>query len=109
MAEQTAAVEFYPDEQPGQPYRPSSGSEGEYFLSAWCSECQRDKVMSGQATVEDADKDPDLYCEILNRSFRSDEPLPEWTYGADGQPCCTKFVPLGQPVPCRCEHTAELF
>jgi hypothetical protein len=100
-------VQFYPD-APGEPYRPCNGSEGEYFHAMWCEECERDKVMSGQATVEDADKDPDLYCEILNRSFR-DEPLPEWTYGEDGQPCCTKFVPRGQPIPYRCERTADLF
>ena len=101
-------VEFYPA-APGTQYRPCNGSEGEYFHAMWCEECERDKVMSGQATVEDADIDPSLYCEILNRSFRSDEPLPEWTYGKDGQPCCTQFVPRGQPIPTRCEHTADLF
>jgi len=89
-------VEFYPN-KPGEPYRPCNGTEGEYFHSMWCEECARDKVMSGQATVEDADKDPSLYCEILNRSFRSDEPLAEWTYGDDGQPKCTQFERFVEP------------
>lgn len=101
-------VQFYPA-PPGEAYRPCNGSEGEYFHAMWCEECERDKVMNGDATVEDADKDPDLYCEILNRSFREDEPLPEWTRGDDGQPKCTQFVPKGQSLPQRCEHTADMF
>lgn len=100
-------VEFFPD-KPGEPYRPCNGTEGEFFISMWCEECERDKVMNGQATHEDADKDPDLYCEILNRSMR-DEPLPEWTHGENGQPCCTQFVPIGQPIPNRCKHTPDMF
>lgn len=101
-------VEFAPD-APGEPYRPCNGSEGEYFIGMWCEECDRDKVMNGNATVEDADKDPTLYCEILSRSFLSDEPLPEWTHGEDGQPKCTQFVPKGQQAPQRCEHTPDMF
>lgn len=101
-------VKFYPN-KPGESYQPCNGSEGEYFQAMWCEECERDKVMNGSATIDEADHDPDLYCEILNRSFRSDEPLPEWTYGADGQPCCTQFVPKGTAATARCEHTADLF
>jgi hypothetical protein len=100
-------VQFCPN-KPGEPYRPCNGTEGEYFHSMWCEECERDKVMNGDATVEDADADSDLYCEILNRSFR-DDPLPEWTYGEDGQPRCTAFVPKGQIQPTRCEHTSDMF
>lgn len=108
VQEKLPRVKFFPRE-PGSPYMPSNGSEGEYFHSMWCEECERDKVMSGQATVEDADKDPSLYCEILGRSFRDSEPLPEWTIGEDGQPKCTQFVPLGQPIPYRCENTPDMF
>jgi hypothetical protein len=92
----------------GTPYMPCNGTEGEYFHAMWCEECERDKVMSGQATTEDADKDPDLYCEILNRSFR-DEPLPEWVYGEDGQPKCTAFVPVGTPIVERDDRTLDMF
>ena len=62
------------------------------------------------STVESAkNQDPSLYCEILGRSF-SEDTIPEWVHGADGQPCCTQFVPKGQPLPTpRCEHTADMF
>lgn len=98
--------------KPGEPYRPCNGSEGEYFQSMWCEECDRDKVMNGTATMEEADQNPELYCSILNCSYR-DDPLPEWTYGADGQPCCTEFVPKrerGAPeLPERCPNTLDMF
>lgn len=105
-------VEFYPD-KPGEPYRPCNGSEGEYFHSMWCEECAHDKVMNGSATVEDADADPSLYCEILNRSFRSDEPLPEWVHGDDGQPKCTQFMRYVEDAPpsevVRDDKTIDMF
>ena len=91
-------VQFYPS-VPGSRYIPSNGTEGEFFHSMWCEECARDKVMSGQATTEQADADPDLYCSILNDSFQADG-VAEWVYGEDGQPCCTAFEPLpreGEP------------
>ena len=94
---------------PDELYRPCNGSEGEYFIAMWCEECARDKVMNGEATQEQADADPDLYCEILNRSFRSDEPLPEWVIDEDGQPKCTQFIPVGQAVPARDPLTIDMF
>ncbi len=104
-------VEFYPA-PPGEPYRPCNGSEGEFFHSMWCENCDRDKVMNGTATIDDADNDPDLYCEILNRSYR-DDPLPEWKRGDDGQPMCTEFVPMrkpDEPAPVeRCPNTSDMF
>jgi hypothetical protein len=101
-------IKFFED-KPGEPYMPSNGSEGEYFHAMWCEECERDKVMNGSATVEQADCDPDLYCKILSNSFCVAE-LPEWRYGDDGQPCCTAFVPKGEKLPTpRCEHTADMF
>ena len=34
----------------------------------------------------------------------------EWVYGKDGQPCCTAFVPAGQPIPApRDEYTRDMF
>lgn len=92
---------------PGERWMPSNGTCGEYFWSMWCEECARDKVMNGEATVEQADKDPSLYCDILSRSFREDS-LPEWVYGDDGQPKCTAFVPQGEDVKPRCSATLEL-
>lgn len=102
-------VKFYPN-KPGEPYRPCNGSEGEYFHAMWCEECARDKEMNGTVYREGREATDDDWCEILGRSFRSDEPLPEWTYGDDGQPKCTQFVPMDQPIPApRCEHTADMF
>lgn len=96
-------------EAAGQPYMPSNGTEGACFHAEWCERCGRDKVMNGSATVEDADKDPDLYCRILSQSFAVDE-LPEWVHDANGIPTCTAFVPVGDPIPApRCENTMEMF
>ena len=34
----------------------------------------------------------------------------EWQHGKDGQPCCTAFIPAGDPIPTpRCTKTLELF
>jgi hypothetical protein len=76
---------------PGERYRPSNGSEGEYFHAMWCEECSRDKAMNGTCHRESREPEDDDYCEILNRSFR-DDPLPEWVIGDDGQPKCTAFA-----------------
>lgn len=100
-------VDFFPG-TPGDRYRPSNGTEGEFFHSMWCEECARDKLMSGEATQEECDADPSLYCQILNNSFSGDG-VAEWVYGKDGQPCCTAFSPLGQPIVERCDRTADMF
>lgn len=101
-------VKFYPGKT-GEPYMPRNGTEGEFFMSMWCEECARDKEMSGTVYSEGREATDDDWCEILGRSFRSDEPLPEWTYGDDGQPCCAQFVLAGDRIPHHCEHAADLF
>lgn len=93
---------------PGKPYMPCNGTEGEFFHAAWCENCERDKAMNGTVYREGREETDDDWCEILGRSFREDE-IAEWVYGADGQPSCTHFVPMGQAVTVRCEHTADLF
>lgn len=90
-------VKFAPG-APGESYMPSNGSEGEYFFGMWCEECARDKLMNGEATIEETDKDSSLLCEIIGRSYCNDA-IPEWVHGDDGQPKCTQFVPKGDPVP----------
>lgn len=102
-------VLFYPN-KPGEQYRPCNGSEGEYFQAMWCENCERDKELNGTAFREGREAGDDDWCEIVGRSYREPEPLPEWVYGQDGQPCCTAFVPMGRPIPPpRCEHTVDLF
>lgn len=82
----------------GEKYRPSNGTEGAAFISAWCCDCERDKN-------ED--------CQILAATFRYDVTDPdypkEWQCGKDG-PCCTAWHPLGEPLPLpRDEHTVDMF
>jgi hypothetical protein len=92
----------------GAHYEPSNGTEGSCFIDAWCSICERDKVMNGDATDEDADRDQGLYCPILGSSF-FDGGAKEWQYDKNGQPCCIAFVPKGEAIPTpRCPHTMEL-
>ena len=63
-------------------YRPSNGTEGEMFMEKFCYRCIH----------EDGDEN---LCNILSSTFWHDvddkESPPEWQYGKDGQPLCTKF------------------
>ena len=96
-------------ESAGEPYMPSNGTEGECFHSMWCEKCARDKLMNGSLTIDEADKDPDAYCEVLGRSFREDA-IPEWLFSLEGWPTCTAFVAMGEKIPPpRCDHTADMF
>jgi hypothetical protein len=70
-------------------YRPSNGSEGEWFTAAFCSRCDRDKR-------------EDRPCTILGRTFAHDIDEPgypkEWVHDAGkwpGNPRCTAFVERG--------------
>ena len=96
----------------GEKYRPSNGTEGECFFAAWCFNCQRDKAMREGVDIDECDDNE--RCDIIANIFCYDVEDPEypveWQYGKDGQPCCTAFVPAGDPVPApRCEHTLDLF
>ena len=102
-------------ENAGQKYRPSNGTEGDHFFTAWCCKCARDNHLREDTAFEDCldGVDGDL-CEIIDRTFMydvSDAKYPaEWQYGKDGQPCCTAFVPKGQPIPpLRCPRTVDMF
>jgi hypothetical protein len=96
----------------GRKYRPSNGTEGEFFLETWCHHCARDKSM--REGVDPSDCDDNEVCLIIGRTFvydidHAEYPI-EWQFGKDGQPCCTAFVPAGQEVPApRCEHTLDMF
>lgn len=99
-------------EHAGEKYRPSNGTEGDFFHDNWCRQCARDKAMRDGVDVFDCD-DNEL-CEIIRLTFAHDVDDPEypkeWQYGKDGQPCCTAFVPAGEPIPePRCEKTMDMF
>ncbi len=92
-------------------YRPSNGTEGDFFMDAWCRHCARDKAMSEGMDLDDCDDND--FCRILNDTQRYGVDHPkypiEWQY-KDGQPICTAFIQAGEPVPPpRCQHTLELF
>ena len=93
-------------------YRPSNGTEGECFHGAWCNNCARDALLNGSKELEECD-DGDL-CEIVARAMTHSEDDPnypeEWTYDESGNPCCTAFVPIGEPLPTgRCVKTKDIF
>lgn len=99
-------------ENAGQKYRPSNGTEGDCFFSAWCRQCARDKALGEGADFDDCEEG-DL-CDIIAKTYQypaTDDQYPiEWQYGKDGQPCCSAFVPKGEPLPpARCKHTPDMF
>lgn len=67
-------------------YRPSNGTEGEYFMSEHCYQCIHDNPNYDAKAPR---------CDIMTMTmFMSvDEPgyPKEWCYGEDGKPTCTKF------------------
>lgn len=72
------------------PYRPSNGSEGEYFMAKYCEHCKHD---AKHRRTDDAQ----YGCKIIVYSFayNIDDPNypKEWVYADDGAPTCTKFAP----------------
>jgi len=69
-----------------QKYRPSNGSEGEWFESKFCMQCIH--------TNPDPDKKPQ--CKIWFRAlvhYATDKEYPsEWTYDENNKPVCTAWV-----------------
>lgn len=72
---------------PWPAYRPSNGSEGEWFMSKFCYRCVHD------------DYDNEVYCEILTNSMAYNTreegyPLEYWVYFND-EPTCMNFRERG--------------
>lgn len=78
-----------------EPYRPSNGTEGEMFISRWCSNCQHDAA----ARIGDGFDG----CEILGRTFAlsiTDPEYPaEWREDGPSGPRCTAFLAEGDVEP----------
>lgn len=103
-----AALNF---ERAGQPYQPSSGTEGEFFFEAWCRRCARDRAMREGDELEECDDNEVCGLIALSMAFKpGDAEYPaEWQYDKKGQPCCTAFVPAGEAIPKPpCAHTMAL-
>lgn len=88
------------------PYRPSNGSEGEYFESKFCLQCAR------------VDEDPHGGCPIWGAAieFGADDPNypKELRLDERGRPTCTGFQCAdgegGTPVMnYRCDETPDMF
>lgn len=73
-------------------------------MAQWCEHCERDSA------YQKGDGDP---CPILGRSLAHDIDDPEypseWAYDENGQPCCTAFVPEGDPLPSQDDKTRDMF
>ena len=82
-----------------QPYRPSNGTEGDFFMASWCEKC----------ALSDYDGDG---CMIQLRALAHgiDEPEypSEWVYSSDGAPCCTAFATERRDDE-RCHETPDMF
>jgi hypothetical protein len=93
-------------------FQPSSGTIGESFIADWCGNCARDKALREGIDIDEVDDNE--RCDIVGRTMAynvADPEYPsEWIYDQDGCPCCTAFIPAGDPVPApRCEHTNDMF
>ncbi|MDH5257009.1 MAG: hypothetical protein OEX07_03345 [Gammaproteobacteria bacterium] len=81
-------------------YQPSNGTEGDAFISSWCTNCNKYH-----------DKETDKYCQILGATFCfdvEDDKYPvEWVIGEHG-PCCTAFSCEEGATP-RCDRTIDMF
>lgn len=76
--------------EPGEPYRPSSGTESDSFMSRHCYQCRHERWLHRQKEDRDEDKCPII---SLSMGYDVDDPLypKEWTYNKDSKPTCTKF------------------
>lgn len=95
--------------QPVRLYRPSNGTEGEAFMTMWCSRCKHDKAWNGEKPFDDCGDD-DL-CKLIANSmaFDLDEPgyPQQWVYDQCGAPTCLAFELAGKPE--RCTLTVDMF
>lgn len=83
-------------------YRPANGTEGIEFMAHWCDQCEHDRAF--QEGV--GDSCPIAAAVMVYEKHEPGYPA-EWTYDAEGQPCCTAFKPEGEPE--RCANTVDMF
>lgn len=70
----------------GKKYRPSNGTEGDYFMSEHCYQCIHDNPDYNAKSPR---------CDIMGNTMCmdvNDKDYPsEWTYDENGKPTCTSF------------------
>lgn len=86
-----------------EPYRPSNGTEGDWFTTKFCFQCSRGHL------DDDEEGEP---CPILGRTYAYDvdhaECPEEWVDDEHG-PRCTAFTVAEEEERYRCEATPDLF
>jgi hypothetical protein len=69
-------------------YRPSNGSEGDWFMESFCIKCKHEYYLR-------TGKDNARQCKILDATMMLNIDNPqypkEWTYDDNDNPICTKF------------------
>jgi len=87
-------------------YQPSSGTEGDIFMAAFCEKC---KKMDFQD--DDAEPCPILGLTMMLQSIEHEDYPEEWRYNADGKPTCTAFVheDSDDDAAPRCPDTPDMF
>lgn len=93
-------------------YRPSSGTEGEWFIGQWCGNCERDKCQNGSKPMDECTQDD--FCQIIGKTMWLDVDDPdypkEWIEDEEDGPRCTAFIEKGKDIPPeRCEQTEDMF
>ncbi len=72
-------------------YRPSNGSEGDWFTEKFCERCSRDTFIRGGK----------VQCGILDKTYLYDiddkEYPKQWTHDKEGNPVCTSFKDMATP------------
>lgn len=91
---------------PGVQYVPSNGTEGECFIESWCTGCARDKVMNGEASMQEGLQDDGLLCPILSASYRGE--AVEWRDLGERE-VCLAFVEVDSPILERDDKTIDMF
>jgi hypothetical protein len=72
----------------GKPYRPSNGTEGEYFEAQFCDRCKKMRK-SPEASTQCG-----IYLRVSAYDIKDKKYPKQWRYAPDGSgPECTSFKP----------------
>lgn len=84
-----------------RPYRPSSGTEGEVFMSEWCANCS-------MANFDEEGEACMINVRTMVLDINDPDYPPEWNFTNGGVPQCTAFTTSGEVEP-RCDQTVDMF
>lgn len=76
------------------PYRPSNGTEGEIFMTAWCGNCERDRDWQ-----EGNGDSCEIACNAVAYHIDDLEYPKEWRCDGPSGPRCTAWVAAGDDIP----------